>query len=196
MNPIFVIKLGNGIMKNYEHQNAVKNLLEHPMFKELEETISVMERYIAEAVLKHKLLLQLRSDILEAFGIKEKPETEQEAPKKKAEKPEAKSPLKKPSDPRLAILEKGTKKVIKIFKKSRMLKRSKLLKPSMKALIGALQKSKQCKSETERVVQLEAAIGEGLNCLQNSKMASRSKVLKEIKGILEETIDSKNQVGK
>lgn len=194
----FLVGLGNGHRneENKEHQNIERALSAHPMFQELEEAIGAMERHIAEASFKHRILLQLRRDILESFGIKEKPESEMQIPKKETKKPGTESPPAKEMDPRLAILEDGIKKVIKILKKAPALKRFKSLRRPLRILIDAMKKAEQDQTETERIVQMEAAIGEGLNCLQNSKMALRSNVLKEIKKILEETIERKNQAVK
>lgn len=172
--------------------NAYKSLMkdEPPFLKALRYRKSELEQIKEELEHEHKMLLR----ILGFFDGGNKPEApETKFSEKKTEKAETIPPPVKTMDPHLAILEKGIKKVVGIFRKSRMLKRSKSLRPLMKALINALGKSKQCQSETERIVQLETAIGEGLDYLQTSKMASRSKVLKEIKRILEETIDKKNQ---
>lgn len=194
----FIIRLGNGqrIEEDQEHQNIERDLSAHPMFHELEEAIGAMERHIAETIFKHKLMLQLRRDILETFGIKEEaePEPERKPSEVKIEKTETESPLEKSTDPRLEILEKGVKKIIRIFKKARMLKNSKSLKHFLKTLIEALGKSDE--QNAVRIVKMETALGEMLSQLQSSKMAARSKVLKDVKRILEETIDQKNQVGK
>ena len=194
----FIVGLGNRqkIEKDHDHQNIEMELLAHPMFRELEEAIGMMEHQIAEAIFKHKLMLQLRRNILESFGIKEEAEPEPEAKvsEEKVEKQETESPLEKHKDLRLEILEKGVKKIIRIFKKTRMLKNSKSLKLFLKTLIEVLGKSDE--PDAVRIVKMETAIGEMLRQIQSSKMASRSNVLKEVKRILEETIDTKNQVNK
>ena len=192
----FIVRLGNRqeTEENHETQNVLRALSEHPMLRELEEAIGIMEHQIAKAIFKHKLMLQLRRNILESFGIKEEAETEPEekTSERKAEEPETASPVEKSTDPRLEILEKGVRKIIRIFKKTRMLKNSKSLKLFLKTLIEVLGKSDE--PDAVRIVKMETAIGEMLRQLQSSKMALRSNVLKDVKRILEETIDRKNQV--
>ena len=141
---VFLIELGNGpkTEKSQEHQNAERYLSAHPMFQELEEAIGAMEHHIAETSFKHKILLQLRRNILESFGLKEKnePEPERKSSERKKEAPEMKTPPLETANPRLAILEEGIKKVIKIFKKAPTLKRFKSLKRPLEVFIAAMEK--------------------------------------------------------
>jgi len=84
--------------------------------------------------------------------------------------------------------------VIGELKKAPLAKRVKSLREMQEALAVAV--NDPAPTGTGRIAQLEAAIGEGLNFLQTSKMTPRSSVLQEIKKTLCDIIDRKNQVGK
>ncbi len=214
MKQIFVFEVGNGqSSRNGERNKKETSVKEHPLFMELERGIELMKRDIAKTTHELKLLERLRNEILEACGEETKPPVETEAPKKpvKSEKTEntsgnsietkstTQSPEKidaEPSDdlvnPQLKHLKKEVSKALKTVRGTPLAKRVKKVKLMIRTLSAAGKPGPEL-TDMERIARIEAAIGDALSFLQTSKLAARTKVLKEVKQILEDTIDKRNK---
>jgi hypothetical protein len=209
MNQIFIEKpvSERDILKIMAQQNAPKGMSseQHPFLKGLEKRIRELEFLMVEIDLEREMLSRLRDHVLEALKGEKKPEPEAQIPNGKSdEKPQKmeeksdtsdeKAPSEEPVAPRLEALEKGVKRAIKTLKKAPMLKTFKSLRLLNRTLAAAVGKSEPGQMQFERIAKLEMAIGEALNFLQTSKQAARSNVLKEMKKILEETLDKAAQI--
>jgi hypothetical protein len=186
MNHALLIELING-------QKSQRN--EEPLFlRALKDRLGKLDRVEAGLKFERTVLEQ----VIEIFDVGKKPKgsetpkSPEAEPPKEPEKIDAKAPP-EPVNPRRRILEDGIKKALKAYRKAPLSKRFKGPKRMVRWLSLAI-KANPNLTEFEHITRMEAAIGEALTFLQTSKLAARSNVLKEVKKILEETMDKRIQV--
>ena len=188
---------------------------ENPLLADIDQAISDMKHARDELEVKIKMTEHLRDALARVFkdlenadrqeNKSEKPETAAppEKPKAPAEPGKAKSPETSPEkidaepsngpvNPQLKHLKKGVNKAIKSVRGTKLAQHFKDVRRLSRRLSAAVKPGLEL-TDMELIARIEAAIGEALDFLQTSKLALRTKVLKEVKQILEETIDTRNK---
>jgi hypothetical protein len=197
------------LLKSLDIQNPIQQMqtshnplsmeqLAISQLREFEREIKYLEQLAAEISFKHSFFTYWRdvmTGVVQGYRNQDKSApkpTPKNAPKKPEAEAEANTSPATSVEPRLKILEEGIKKALNTYKKAPMSKCFKGPKLMNRMLSLAVKPGLEL-TEFERIARMEAAIGEALNFLQTSKMAARSNVLKEMKKILEETIDKSSQ---
>ncbi|MDD5698397.1 MAG: hypothetical protein PHH77_07245 [Victivallaceae bacterium] len=210
----------NEILKNMGFQTGEKepSIEDVPFYRGVKNRINELGVFEENARLERKVLSHLLNYIDEACKEPTKPE-KPEAPNEpeKAQAPESANEPEIPAEakvleppvpektatpelppvdsanPRLRVLEDGVKDAIENLEAAPLTEHFKDVKRICELLKLACKPAPEL-TEMERLAKLEAAIGEAHSFLQNSRLATRFNVLKDVKKILEDAMDKKAQV--
>ncbi len=171
----------------------------NPLLADIDDVISDLNQAKAEIELRIKMTEHLRDALEKVFKNNDKPKAEPKVSEEQTQTEFSKSFTEKidaglsngPKNPQLAHLKKGVNKAIKTVRGTKLAQHFKYVRRMSRMLSAAVKPGLEL-TEMERIARIEAAIGEALSFLHSSKLAARTKVLKEVKKILEDTIDSRN----
>ncbi len=171
----------------------------NPLLADIDDVISDLNQAKSEIELRIKMTEHLRDALEQVFKNNKNPGAEPKVSDEQTQTEFSKSFTEKideglsngPKNPQLAHLKKGVDKAIKMVRGTKLAQHFKDVRRMNRMLSAAVKPGLEL-TEMERIARIETAIGEALGFLQTSKLAARTKVLKEVKKILEDTIDRRN----